>query len=82
VDNNPLKYIDPTGHVKVYPMDGGEPHELDVLSPIEGTYRNDNLFYFPESYERLEEIVGTSSLRNILGSMFNAPAIFVIPKYW
>jgi hypothetical protein len=40
VDNNPLKYIDPTGHVKVYPMDGGEPHELDVLSPIEGTYRS------------------------------------------
>jgi hypothetical protein len=32
-----------TGQVKVYPMDGGEPHELDVLSPIEGTYRSDNL---------------------------------------
>jgi hypothetical protein len=43
VGNNPLKYIDPTGQVKVYPMDGGEPHELDVLSPIEGTYRSDNL---------------------------------------
>ena len=57
VGNNPLKYIDPTGHVKVYPMDGGEPYELDVLSPIEGTYRGDNLFDFPESYERLEEIV-------------------------
>jgi hypothetical protein len=57
VGNNPLKYIDPTGHVKVYPMDGSAPHKLDVLSPIEGTYRNDNLFYFPESYERLEEIV-------------------------
>ncbi len=57
VGNNPLKYIDPTGHAKVYPMDGSAPHELDVLSPIEGTYRNDNLFYFPESYERLEEIV-------------------------
>jgi RHS repeat-associated protein len=36
--NNPLKYIDPTGHVKVHPIDGGKPHELDVLSPIEGTY--------------------------------------------
>jgi RHS repeat-associated protein len=59
VGNNPLKYIDPTGQVKVYPMDGGEPHELDVLSPIEGTYRSDNLFDFPESYERLEEIVKT-----------------------
>jgi protein associated with RNAse G/E len=37
VDNNPLKYIDPTGHVKVYPMDGGEPHELDVLTSDEGS---------------------------------------------
>jgi hypothetical protein len=53
VGNNPLKYIDPTGHVKVYPMDEGEPYELDVLSPIESTYRGDNLFYFPESYETL-----------------------------
>jgi hypothetical protein len=52
VGNNPLKYIDQTGQVKVYPMDGGEPHELDVLSPIEGTYRSDNLFDFPESYEK------------------------------
>ncbi|CAC9466786.1 hypothetical protein [uncultured Gammaproteobacteria bacterium] len=59
VGNNPLKYIDPTGHVKVYPMNEGEPYELDVLSPIESTYRGDNLFYFPESYERLEEIVKT-----------------------
>jgi hypothetical protein len=47
--SNPLKYIDPTGHVKVHPIDGGKPHELDVLSPIEGTYRSDNLFDFPES---------------------------------
>jgi hypothetical protein len=31
-------------------MDEGEPYELDVLSPIESTYRGDNLFYFPESY--------------------------------
>jgi hypothetical protein len=57
--SNPLKYIDPTGHVKVHPIDGGKPRELDVLSPIEGTYRSDNLFDFPESYERLEEIVKT-----------------------
>jgi hypothetical protein len=49
------------------------------------------LFDFPESYERLEEIVKTypankldllNANRNVLGSMFNAPAIFVIPKYW
>ena len=76
VDNNPLKYIDPTGHVKVYPMDGGEPHELDVLSPIEGTYRNDNLFYFPESYERLEEIVGTYPANKL--DLLNANTKFTI----
>ncbi|SSC07174.1 hypothetical protein BTURTLESOX_1603 [bacterium endosymbiont of Bathymodiolus sp. 5 South] len=28
-----------------------------MLSPIEGTYQNNNLFYFPEAYERLENIV-------------------------
>jgi hypothetical protein len=33
--------------------------EIDVLSPIEGTYQNNNLFYFPEAYERLENIVKT-----------------------
>jgi hypothetical protein len=31
--------------------------EIDVLSPIEGTYQNNNLFHFPEAYERLENIV-------------------------
>jgi hypothetical protein len=25
--------------------------EIDVLSPIEGTYQNNNLFYFPEAYD-------------------------------
>jgi hypothetical protein len=38
-------------------MNEGEPYELDVLSPIESTYRGDNLFYFPKSYKRLEKIV-------------------------
>jgi hypothetical protein len=33
-----------------------ENYEIDVLSPIEGTYQNNNLFHFPESYERLENI--------------------------
>jgi hypothetical protein len=28
-------------------------NKIDVLSPIEGTYQNNNLFYFPESYEGL-----------------------------
>jgi hypothetical protein len=76
VGNNPLKYIDPTGHVKVYPMDGSAPHKLDVLSPIEGTYRNDNLFYFPESYERLEEIVGTYPANKL--DLLNANTKFTI----
>jgi hypothetical protein len=34
-------------------------YEIDVLSPIEGTYQNNNLFYFPAAYERLENIVKT-----------------------
>ncbi|VVM19709.1 hypothetical protein BSPWISOXPB_1718 [uncultured Gammaproteobacteria bacterium] len=38
-------------------MDGGKPYELDVLSPIESTYRNDNLLYYPEAYQRLQETV-------------------------
>ena len=38
-------------------MDGGKPHELDVLSPIESTYRNDNLLHYPEAYQRLQETV-------------------------
>jgi hypothetical protein len=58
VSNNPLKYIDPAGHVKVYPVNMSLPHdEIDILSPIKGTYQNNNLFYFPEAYERLENIV-------------------------
>jgi RHS repeat-associated protein len=48
VGNNPLKYIDPTGHVKVIPADISlENYEIDVLNPIEETYQNNNLFYFP-----------------------------------
>ncbi|CAC9461735.1 hypothetical protein [uncultured Gammaproteobacteria bacterium] len=58
VGNNPLKYIDSTGHVKVIPVGMHPPYgEIDVLSPIEGTYQNNNLFHFPEAYERLENIV-------------------------
>jgi RHS repeat-associated protein len=41
VGNNPLKYIDPTGDVKVIPADINlANYEIDVLSPIEGTYQN------------------------------------------
>jgi hypothetical protein len=34
-----------------------EDYEIDILSPIRGTYQNSNLFYFPKSYKRLEKIV-------------------------
>jgi hypothetical protein len=45
VGNNPLKYIDPTGRVKVVPFDMDlEDYEIDILSPIEGTYQNNNFF--------------------------------------
>ncbi|CAC9434285.1 hypothetical protein [uncultured Gammaproteobacteria bacterium] len=57
VGNNPLKYRDLTGHVKIYSNRHLPYNEIDILSPIEGTYQNNNLFYFPESYERLENIV-------------------------
>ena len=60
VGNNPLKYMDPTGHAKVTPDDISLPdYEINVLSPIKGTYQNNHLFYFPEAYERLENIVRT-----------------------
>jgi hypothetical protein len=37
--NNPLKYIDPTGHVKIDSVDTSLLYnKIDVLSPIEGTY--------------------------------------------
>jgi hypothetical protein len=38
-------------------------NEIDILSPIEGTYQNNNLFYFPESYERLE---GSATIRVVV----------------
>jgi hypothetical protein len=45
----------------VTPVDMGlADYEIDILSPIEGTYQNNNLFDFPESYERLENIVKSS----------------------
>jgi hypothetical protein len=41
------QYIDPTGRVKVVPFDMDlEDYEIDILSHIEGTYQNNNLFYF------------------------------------
>jgi hypothetical protein len=34
-----IGYIDPTGRVKVVPFDMDlEDYEIDILSPIEGTY--------------------------------------------
>jgi hypothetical protein len=38
VGNNPLKYMDPTGHAKVTPDDISLPdYEINILSPIRGT---------------------------------------------
>jgi hypothetical protein len=46
--------MDPTGHAKVTPDDISLPdYEINILSPIRGTYQNNHLFYFPEAYERL-----------------------------
>ncbi len=49
-------------------MDGGKPHELDVLSPIESTYRNDNLLHYPEAYQRLQETVRSDPELTLLDS--------------
>ncbi|SSC08931.1 RHS repeat-associated core domain-containing protein [bacterium endosymbiont of Bathymodiolus sp. 5 South] len=81
VGNNPLKYIDPTGHVKVIPADINlANYEIDVLSPIEGTYQNNNLFHFPESYERLENIVRTYPADKL--NLLNTNTEFSIEPEW
>jgi hypothetical protein len=38
VGNNPLKYRNLTGHVKIYSNRHLPYNEIDILSPIEGTY--------------------------------------------
>jgi hypothetical protein len=71
--------MDPTGHAKVTPDDISLPdYEINILSPIESTYRGDNLFYFPESYERLEEIVKTYPA-NKRTWVLSLPAIIAVP---
>ena len=67
VGNNPLKYRDPTGHVKVYEGNNFNReegfYELDVLGPAINTlHHNDNLFHFPAAYQRLEESVRHHSI--------------------
>jgi hypothetical protein len=48
VGNNPLKYTDPTGYVKIIPVDMRPPYgEIDVLSPIEGTYQKGARYLAP-----------------------------------
>jgi len=62
VDNNPLKYLDPTGHATVltFPYMGSS-YEFDVLSPINQTFQGGNLFNSHAAYQRLEEVVGRYS---------------------
>ncbi|MBA5248498.1 MAG: RHS repeat-associated core domain-containing protein, partial [Gammaproteobacteria bacterium] len=55
VRNNPLKYIDPTGHVKV--NNKGVFYELDILKSISTTYQSKNLLHSSGAYQRLEETV-------------------------
>ncbi|CAB5505944.1 RHS repeat domain-containing protein [Bathymodiolus thermophilus thioautotrophic gill symbiont] len=57
VGNNPLKYIDPTGQVKVYPFKSLSFYDMDVLSPVEMADHNDSTFLFPEAYQRVVDIV-------------------------
>ena len=71
VGNNPLQYIDLTGHVKVYPANKGKPYKIDILDPIDETYRNDNLLYYPEAYQRLQETVGSNPKLTLLDSNTN-----------
>jgi RHS repeat-associated protein len=68
VGNNPLQYIDLTGHVKVYPANKGKPYKIDILDPIDETYRNDNLLYYPEAYQRLQETVRSDPKLTLLDS--------------
>ncbi|AYQ56513.1 hypothetical protein MS2017_0785 [Bathymodiolus thermophilus thioautotrophic gill symbiont] len=56
--NNPLKYIDPTGRVKVYPFDTqAKPYSVDVLSLVTNVEPRANLFFLPEAYQKMENIV-------------------------
>ncbi|MBA5248114.1 MAG: RHS repeat-associated core domain-containing protein [Gammaproteobacteria bacterium] len=67
VGNNPLKYIDPTGHAWVHSFDGSfRSYEINVLSLVDEIQHSDNLFRFPKAYERLGIIV-----RNYSNEHFN-----------
>jgi len=57
VGNNPLKYIDSMGNVKVFSLTGSFFYEMDVLSPVERANHNNSTFLFPEAYQRVVDIV-------------------------
>ncbi|CAB5496568.1 RHS repeat-associated core domain-containing protein [Bathymodiolus thermophilus thioautotrophic gill symbiont] len=57
VGNNPLKYIDPTGQVKVYSFRNRNFYDIDILSPVERADHNDSTFLFPKAYQRVVNIV-------------------------
>ncbi|MBA5249016.1 MAG: RHS repeat-associated core domain-containing protein [Gammaproteobacteria bacterium] len=71
VSNNPLKYLDPTGHVKVFKFSDREQenelYELNILNPVSHDNRlfpvsEENLIHFPEGSQRLEETVKLYSI--------------------
>ncbi|MBA5248952.1 MAG: RHS repeat-associated core domain-containing protein [Gammaproteobacteria bacterium] len=55
--NNPLKYIDPTGHVAVFYSIEDTPRQYSVFSPALETFHSANLFHLPHAQQRLEDIV-------------------------
>jgi hypothetical protein len=42
-----------------------------LCCPIDETYRNDNLLYYPEAYQRLQETVGSNPKLTLLDSNTN-----------
>jgi hypothetical protein len=43
-------------------------YKIDILDPIDETYRNDNLLYYPEAYQRLQETVRSDPELTLLDS--------------
>jgi hypothetical protein len=52
----------------VYCYLASKPYKIDILDPIDETYRNDNLLYYPEAYQRLQETVRSDPKLTLLDS--------------